>query len=208
MHRLTSILIASLLFTACRDSTSRPVELYRQRLPHSRLVIYKFLYASDFAFTEEYTGLNSDIAFPADTLMTPVDQETTTVNGVQINLAEYKETYGSARLTELMEYKFDSCSETADSLIFYNVGKKFGDRDFPPTVAFVKGNIQLMSINDSVNHIAIDQLVIQRGEIYRPKTRELVPNQPVVGVATYYFYPNKPILPSSLSDNGIFKSVY
>lgn len=144
-----------------------------------------------------------------DTLLTPSKSYTKKIDNIQIEVTEYNDTYGSATSTGLMEYKFDSLKETEDSLTFYNVTKKFGGRKFPSIVSFHKGNIKIIdSINNEVSHIQIDQVIIQRGDIYKPtKPLELVSNQPVVGLATYYFYPRTTIKSTDLTDYGIFKRV-
>lgn len=145
-----------------------------------------------------------------DTLLTPVKSYSTKVGNVQVSVTEYNDTYGSATTsTGLMEYEFDRLKETPDSLTFFNVTKKFGGRVFPSKVSFVKGNIKIIdSTDNNIHHIQIDQVIIQRGEIYKPtKPLELVPNQPVVGMATYYFYPKTPIKSTDLTDYGIFKRV-
>ena len=145
-----------------------------------------------------------------DTLLIPKKNYSKKIDNVQINVTEYNDTYGSATTsTGLMEYEFDRLKETPDSLTFFNVTKKFGGRVFPSTVSFVKGNIKIIdSTDNNIQHIQIDQVIIQRGDIYKPtKPLELVPNQPVVGMATYYFYPKTPIKSTDLTDYGIFKRV-
>lgn len=145
-----------------------------------------------------------------DTLMTPSKIYSKKINKVQIDVTEYDDTYGSAATsTGLMEYEFDRFMETVDSVTFYNVTKKFSGRKFPSTVSFIKGNIKIIdSTNYDIHHIEIDQVIIQRSDIYKPtKPLELVPNQPVVGIATYYFYPKTPIKSTDLTDYGIFKRV-
>ena len=145
-----------------------------------------------------------------DTLLRPRKSYSKKIENVQIDVTEYNDTYGSATTsTGLMEYEFDRFKETADSLTLYNVTKKFGGREFPSTVSFTKGNIKIIdSTNYDIHHIQIDQVIIQRSDIYKPtKPLELVPNQPVVGMATYYFYPRTPIKSTGLTDYGIFKRV-
>lgn len=240
-----ALLLAAIPFTHCSSPSDRPGNLFRQRIPNSPMVIYKFAYESDFAFTEGYMGmtvLDSSIAFsrgkitpfpadyfsarptanhlemvkvnsttssPADTLMTPIDYQSNTINGIHVDLTDYRESYGSTPLASLSEYQFDSCSETTDSLRFYNVVRRFGARALPSTATFVKGNIRVWSTADSIRQIDIDQLIIQRGDIYKPtKPFELLHDQPIVKLATYFFYPAHRLPPSRMSDNGIFKQVY
>jgi hypothetical protein len=145
-----------------------------------------------------------------DTLLTPSKSYTEKIDNIQIDVTEYNDTYGSATTSiGLMEYEFDSFKETTDSLTFYNVTKKLGGREFPSTVSFTKGNIKIIdSLNNDISRIQIDQVIIQRNDIYKPtKPLELVPNQPVIGMATYYFYPKTTIKSTSLTDYGIFKRV-
>jgi hypothetical protein len=146
-----------------------------------------------------------------DTLLTPNKIYSKKIDNVQIDVTEYNDTYGSATTsTGLMEYEFDRFRETADSLTLYNVTKKSGGRQFPSTVSFTKGNIKIIdSTNYGVHHIQIEQVIIQRSDIYKPtKPLELVPNQPVVGIAEYYFYPRMPTKSTGLTDYGIFKRVW
>lgn len=145
-----------------------------------------------------------------DTLLTPQKKYSKKIDNVQVDVTEYNDTYGSATTsTGLMEYEFDRLKETADSLTFYNVTKKFGGKEFSSTVSFTKGNIKLIdSANNDISRIQIDQVIIQRSDIYKPtKPLELVPNQPVVGMATYYFYPKTRMKSTDLTDYGIFKRV-
>jgi hypothetical protein len=145
-----------------------------------------------------------------DTLLTRKNQYSKKVGSLQINVTEYNDTYGSATSsTGLMEYGFDGMKETSDSLTLYNVTKKFGGKDFPSTTSFVKGNIKVVdSTEGNINYIDIDQVIIKRGAIYKPtKPLELVSNQPIVGVATYRFYPRHVSKATALTDYGIFKRV-
>jgi hypothetical protein len=145
-----------------------------------------------------------------DTLLTPIKRYSKKVGNLQINVTEYNDTYGSATSsTGLMEYKFDSMKETADSLIFYNVTEKFGGKEFPSATSFVKGNIKVVdSTKGNINYIDVDQVIIKRGDIYKPtKPLELVLNQPIVGMATYRFYPTQMTKTTTLTDYGIFKRV-
>ncbi|WP_426670445.1 hypothetical protein ACPPVU_04195 [Mucilaginibacter sp. McL0603] len=145
-----------------------------------------------------------------DTLLVPEKKYSITNSGFIINVTEYKQTYGSAiSTTGLMEYSFDGFKETKDSLVFYQVKKKFGGKDFSGMVPFLKGNIKIIeSAGKQIDHIEIDQAIITRGPIYKPtKPLELVANQPIVGFATYYFYPNKNISSAQLTDFGIYKQI-
>ena len=141
--------------------------------------------------------------------MTPCSQYSEKVNDVRIEVKKYKETYGSPMITGLMSYQFDGIKETDDSLTFFNVVKKSGGQEFPSTVSFAKGNIEIVDSSDNkINHIDITRVIIQRGRIYKPtKPLEIVPDQPVVGTATYCFYPTSPATTSLLSDYGIFKRI-
>jgi len=145
-----------------------------------------------------------------DTLLTPTNRYSKKVGTLQINVTEYKDTYGTATSsTGLMEYEFERMNETADSLTFYSVAKKFGGKEFPPTTSFIKGNIKVIdSVGGNINYIEIDQVIIKRGDIYKPtKPRELAPNQPIVGIAAYRFYPKQETKTTALTDYGIFKRV-
>ena len=146
----------------------------------------------------------------SDTLLTPTKQYSKKIDNVQIDVTEYNDTYGSATSsTGLIEYEFEGMNETADSLTFYKVSKKFGSKDFPARTAFVKGNIKVIdSVGGNINYIDIDQVIIKRGDIYKPtKPLELVANQPIVGIATYRLYPRKVTKTTALTDYGIFKRV-
>jgi len=66
-----------------------------------------------------------------DTLTTPVKQYAKKINGILVNVTEYKDTYGNASTsTGLMEYRFDSLKETGDSLIFFNAERIYGAKIF------------------------------------------------------------------------------
>ena len=145
-----------------------------------------------------------------DTLIIPTNHYSKSAGTLQIIITEYNDTYGSATSsTGLMEYDYDSTKETADSLTFYNVTKKFGGKEFPSNTSFVKGNIKVVdSIEGNINYIDVDQVILKRGDIYKPtKPLELVSNQPIVGVATYRFYPRHHTKTTALTDYGIFKRV-
>jgi hypothetical protein len=145
-----------------------------------------------------------------DTLLTPTKKYSKKIDNLQIDVTEYNDTYGSATSTAgLMEYNFEGMNETADSLTFYGVAKKFGGKEFPATTSFVKGNIKVIdSVGGNINYIDIDQVIIKRGDIYKPtKPLKLVSNQPIVGIATYRFYPRQVTKTTALTDYGIFKRV-
>lgn len=147
---------------------------------------------------------------PKDTLLTPVRRYSEKVGSFQIHVSEYHDTYGSPTTsTGLMEYEFEGLQETADSLTFYQLTRKFGGKVFPMVTAFAKGNIKVVdSAQGNIEYIEIKQAVMERGAIYRPgKPLELVPDQPVVGFAFYRFYPKKETKASILTDYGIFKRV-
>lgn len=147
---------------------------------------------------------------PKDTLLTPYRQYIKKYNGVPFHIVEFHDTYGSATEdTGLMEYEFGGLLETADSLVFYQVTKKFGGKKFPTRVSFPKGNLRVEdSTQQNINYIAVEQLVIKHGSIYKPTTpRKLVPNQPIVGWASYRFYPRKAMNSFDLTDIGIWKRI-
>ena len=147
---------------------------------------------------------------PKDTLLTPHRRYEQKYNGVPFHITEYQDTYGSATQdTGLMEYEFGRMKETADSLVFYQVTKKFGGRNFPATVAFAKGNIRVVdSTQQYLNYIEVEQLVIKHGSIYKPTAPlKLVHHQPVVGWASYWFYPHTAMSARALTDYGIWKRI-
>ncbi len=245
----SSILIF-LFFAACVNSDSSEEKLqslYRQRIPHSKYVIYDFRYSGSMAWSSDYAGatiLDSNLkfsikridelpcdyidgklqienlkmiriagpltpTFPKDTLLTPLKKYSKRCDGVNVNVTEYNETYGSAIGTGLMEYGFENFKETDDSLIFYGVAKIFGYKELPAVAAFCKGNIRVEdSSSGNINYIAIRQMVITRGEIYKPtKPLEIVENQPIIGQAELWFYPKHAMKSSLLTDYGIYKQV-
>jgi hypothetical protein len=64
------------------------------------------------------------------------------------------------------------------------------------------------SVGGKINYIDIDQVIIKRGDIYKPtKPLELVTNQTIVGIATYRFYLRQVTKTTALTDYGIFKRV-
>jgi len=145
-----------------------------------------------------------------DTLLSPINRYTRKYNTIEISVTEYNNTYGSPTTsTGLMEFLFDSLKETNDSLTFYNVTKKFGGKEFPSTTTFMKGNVKVLdSSSGFMDYIDISQVVIKRGDIYKPTNPlELVSDQPIVGTATYRFRPTQSIKSEILTDYGIFKRV-
>ncbi|MDO6435213.1 hypothetical protein Q4E93_31645 [Flavitalea sp. BT771] len=146
---------------------------------------------------------------PADTLLVPIGRYTSQTNDVQIEVVEYNDTYGNASMsTGQMEYAFDSVKESRDSLTFYNITTKSGGNPLSSIPSFAKGNIKIIDAADTIIRIEIEQLIIGRGSIYKPTAPLLlVPDQPIVGMATYYFHPKKTIRMNALSDYGIFKRI-
>ena len=64
------------------------------------------------------------------------------------------------------------------------------------------------STNNNISYIEIEQAIITRGNIYKPTAPlELISNQPIVGSATYRFYPQTNINSRTLTDYGIWKRV-
>jgi hypothetical protein len=147
---------------------------------------------------------------PQDTLLLPARRYVQRCHGVAVAVAEYRPTYGSATEdTGLMEYRFAGCQEGPDSLTFTGVRRVFGGRDFAATVSFPKGNIKAVEFaGDTIAYLEIAQAVIGRGRVYLPRRPlALVPNQPIVGLATYRFYPGHTLAAAALSDAGIYKKV-
>jgi hypothetical protein len=146
---------------------------------------------------------------PKDTLLTPVRAYTRTYNEVAVAVTEYKRTYGSATMdTGLKQYRFEGFQEKPDSLVFFNVTNRYGGPTVP-AMAFEKGNIHAVEFaGDTVAYLEINRAFIGRGSIYQsPKPLQLVPNQPIVGMTTFRFYPQKTVNAGSLSDVGIYKKV-
>jgi hypothetical protein len=145
-----------------------------------------------------------------DTLLTPIGHYHKKFNDVDFEITKYNQTYGSATMnTGLMRYEFDSLKETKDSVTFYNVTKIFGGTLFPSTTSFLKGNIKVIDSTDSkIQYIQIKKAIIERGAIYKPTSPLiLVPNQPIIGIATYEFYPRNILKSTLLTDFGIWKRV-
>ena len=243
--------VGILLFfvTGCGSSSDfsryTVIELYRQRIPGSKTIIYQFtltgnitgsIYEGMSVLDSSETFAKDDVdelpcsyfsAIPgkdslkmleincnlnpsteSDTLLIPVRQYSTDVRRIKIDVAEYKCTYGSSPSTYLMSYRFDSFKETADSLIFYNVIGKPDDTKFPSVTSFPKGNIKIIdSDKKDIIFIHIENAVIGRKGVFLPRSTELLNDRPVVGFATYEFYPTSPIKSSLLSDYGFFKRV-
>src|SRR5690554_2102964 len=138
-----------------------------------------------------------------DTILTPVKNHKTKINNAELLVTEYNLTYGSATMnTGLMRYEFDTYEETKDSLTLFNVTKNFGGKLFSSNPSFEKGNIKIVeNDNKKLLYIQVNQPVIERGNIYKPTNPlELVPNQPIVGVATYEFYPRDSLTTEKLSE--------
>ena len=145
-----------------------------------------------------------------DTILTPVKKFKKTINGAELLVTEYNLTYGSATMnTGLMRYEFDSFEESKDSLTLFNVTKSFGGKSFSSNPSFEKGNIKIVeNDNKKLLYIQVEQPIIERGSIYKPTSPfELVPNQPIVGVATYEFYPRDSLTTEKLSEIGLWRRV-
>jgi hypothetical protein len=146
----------------------------------------------------------------SDTSRDPLRAYVMNSGGVQLNVVDYSVTYGSATFdTGLMRYDFDHFTEGPDSLTFHGVTKIFGGHELPSTFSIEKGNVW---INDSADYIvlsiAINRVVNIRGRIYKPTSPfEIVPDQPIVGVVTYEFFPRGVIYSTELSDYGVWKNV-
>lgn len=145
----------------------------------------------------------------SDTFIEPIREYSEPKLRTTVMVKEYNITYGSPKGTGSMEYEFDSIMETQDSLIFYNIVRKFGAEMFASTTAFPKGNIKAIANDEGkISEIEIKKAIIHRGDIYEPKNPfELVFDRPIVGRATYGFTPTRDVTANSLSDLGIFKRV-
>jgi hypothetical protein len=106
-----------------------------------------------------------------------------------------------------MEYEFETIKETNDSLIFENVVNKFGGIEWPSKVSFPKGNITVFEDSTGrVHRIILEKFIRMKGEIYKPtKPLEIVPDQAIIGFATFYFIPKKLLRSNTLTNEGIFK---
>jgi len=145
-----------------------------------------------------------------DTVLTPIKIYKKKINGSELSVTEYNLTYGSATInTGLMRYEFDSFEESNDSLTLFNVIKEFGGKAFSENPSFEKGNIKIVENDDKkLLYIQIKQPIIERGSIYKPTSPfELVPNRPIVGVATYEFYPRDSLTTEKLSEIGLWRRV-
>lgn len=145
---------------------------------------------------------------PNDTLLQPVKQYTKQYGGIPVTVQEYHATYGRPRrLTGLQEYTFERLQETADSVRFYGVVPRRGSLLGPSIRCFGKGNIKMeTSLSDTIHYLQIQQLVCERDSVYRAdKSNELIAHQPVIGEATYWFYPRKPLKAKALTNWGIFQ---
>lgn len=145
-----------------------------------------------------------------DTVLTPIKRYKEKINGSDLTVTEYNLTYGSATMnTGLMRYEFDNFKETSDSLTLFNVIKKFGGKIFSENPSFEKGNIKIVeNDNKRLLYIQINQPIIERGNIYKPTSPfEIVYNQPIVGVATYEFYPRDSLTTEALSETGLWRRV-
>lgn len=145
-----------------------------------------------------------------DTILTPIKIYRKKIKGTELSVTEYNLTYGSATInTGLMRYEFDRLEESNDSLTLFNVTKKFGGKDFLENTSFEKGNIKIVENDDKkLLYIQIKRPIIERGSIYKPTSPlELVPNQPIVGVATYEFYPRDSLTTENLSEFGLWRRI-
>jgi hypothetical protein len=145
---------------------------------------------------------------PNDTLLQPVKHYTKQYGAIPVTVQEYHATYGqSPRLTGLQEYTFERLQETADSVCFYGVVPRRGSLLGPSIRCFGKGNIKVeASVSDTIRYLEIQQLVLKRDSVYKSDNPfALVANQPIVGEATYWFYPRKPLKANALTNWGIFQ---
>lgn len=147
---------------------------------------------------------------PKDTNLNPSKHYTKNIKGIKFEVTEYKETYGSSPMnTGLMEYEFETIIETNDSLIFENVIHKSGGIELPSKISFPKGNITVFEDKtDRVHQITIEKFIRMKGEIYKPTNPlEIVPDQAIIGFATFYFIPKNLLKSTALTNEGIFKHV-
>jgi hypothetical protein len=144
---------------------------------------------------------------PGDTSLIPIRSYSKTYNNNSFTVTEYHITYGAGSSSS--DFNFDSLRETKDSVIFYNLKCIYCRYKLSSTASFVKGNIKIIDTGDfKLDHIEIQQPFIGRGSIYKPSDPlKLVPNQPIVEIVTYSFYPSKPLSSTPLSDYGIFKQI-
>ncbi|ETZ23372.1 hypothetical protein N824_18085 [Pedobacter sp. V48] len=145
-----------------------------------------------------------------DTILNPVKHYFKNIQGIKFEITEYNDTYGSSPMnTGLMEYEFGAIKETNDGLTFENVVHKSGGIEWPSKVSFPKGNITVFEdTTGRVHHIIIEKFIRMKGEIYKPtKPLEIVPDQAIIGFATFYFIPKKLLKSSTLTNEGIFKQL-
>lgn len=144
-----------------------------------------------------------------DTLLSPKNHYSKKINGHNIEITEYNETYGSATIdTGLKRFNFEKFIESKDSLTFYDVEWQNGEK-LSSKITFPKGNIKIIEDNKGkIININIEQFINKRGAIYKPTNPlELVENQPIVGFATYEFHPQKTTNSRELTNVGIYKMV-
>ena len=143
-----------------------------------------------------------------DTLLTPKKHYFKKIDDLNIEVTEYKDTYGRTTETGLMRYEFQTLVETKDSLTFNNVRRKFGI-ELPSRISFSKGNIKLLDDSTGkVLYISVNQFINARGGIYMPtRPLELVENRPILGFATYEFYPTTNLNSKDITNYGVFKLV-
>lgn len=144
-----------------------------------------------------------------DTILNPSKHYFKNIKGIKFDITEYNDTYGSSPMnTGLMQYEFETIKETNDHLIFENVTHKSGI-ELPSKVSFPKGNITIFEdTTGRIHRIIIEKFIRMKGEIYKPtKPLEIVPDQAIIGFATFYFIPKKLLNSSAFTNEGIFKQV-
>ncbi|PTS98931.1 hypothetical protein DBR11_13760 [Pedobacter sp. HMWF019] len=144
-----------------------------------------------------------------DTILNPSKHYFKNIKGIKFEITEYNDTYGSSPMnTGLMEYEFETIKETNDRLIFENVTHKAGI-ELPSKISFAKGNITIFEdTTGRIHRIIIEKFIRMKGEIYKPtKPLEIVPDQAIIGFATFYFIPKKLLYSSAFTNEGIFKQV-
>jgi len=147
--------------------------------------------------------------------LTPIKNSSFTIGETQINLSIY-ERYPSNTVPNcnLIDYKFQSFTETPDSIKFHGITKTWDSSpDLPEGFGFRKGNIKLVgSIDGIIGRIVIGEFVNTLGErrVYKYGTNELIEvekNKPIVCTRTYFFNPEKELYANDFSDYGVFKRV-
>lgn len=143
-----------------------------------------------------------------DTLLNPIKHYSRKFEGLNLEITEYNETYGSAPEIGLKEFNFEKFIESKDSLTFYDVEWKTGEK-LSQKITFQKGNIKIIEDkNGNIIYINIKQFINKKGGIYKPtEPFKLIENQSIVGFATYEFHPKKVIRSSELTNIGIYKIV-